>query len=529
MISRSPTNCSPQFMINATSDQLICALHKNQFSSVELVEACQRRIEEVNHKLHVVLELNPDALSIATQLDLERSQGRLRGPLHGLPILIKGNIGTRDQMQTNAGSYALQDTVLPADSTVVVKLRSQGLILLGKASLTEWSMFRSDHWPHAWNPISGQAYGAYYPRQCPGGSSGGSAVAVDLGLAWATLGTETDGSIVIPSGRNNVVGIKPTVGLTSRHLIVPISEHQDTIGPIARTVKDAAKLLQVIVGHDVNDKYTLMSPFINGLPDYLAACKLCGLQGKRIGIAWNVIGGSANEVSYMMDAFHRAVPILSEAGATIIDCADFTAYDQWKKRKYNPVPRADFAANFPQYMSQLDRNPNKIYTVEDLRAFTQEFPDEEYPFRNTSVWDNIIETGAINTSPQFPEIYQRNLRIGGEGGIEGAIERHNLDAVILPTPIASSLPALIGSPIITVPLGSASADVSTTKEVVGDAIELAPGLPFGISFLGSRWSEETLLGIAYAFEQLTLVRDTLQRHIESTFDIHPAHDCPKPS
>ena len=324
---------------------------------------------------------------------------------------------------------------------------------------------------------------------------------------------------MIPSDRNNIVGIKPTVGLTSRYLIVPVSEHQDTVGPMTRTVKDAAKLLQVIAGVDLNDNYVSASPFKDGVPDYLTACKLSGLQGKRIGIARNVIEESSDKVTHVMEAFERAISVMEDAGATIVENTTFTAFSQWKKREYNPVTRADFVSNLAQYLSKLERNPKNIHNIEDLRDFTWTFPAEEYPSRNTRNWDTAIEQKMNNTCPEFLPIYQENLYFGGEGGVLGALERHGLDAVVLPTVIASSIPALIGTPIITVPLGAAADDTAIEKELFWDVVEMAPGIPYGISFLGAKWSEKTLIEIAYAFEQRTLVRNTLKRHITPSIDL----------
>lgn len=324
---------------------------------------------------------------------------------------------------------------------------------------------------------------------------------------------------MIPSERNNIVGIKPTVGLTSRYLVVPVSEHQDTVGPMARTVKDAAKLLQIIAGVDPNDSYTSASPFKHRFPDYLAACKLSGLQGKRIGIARNVIEDSSDKVSHVMDAFEYAISVIANAGATIVENTTFIAFSQWKKREYNPVTRADFVTNLAQYLSKLEQNPKNIRNIKDLRDFTWKFPEEEYPSRNTRNWDTVIDQNINNTSPEFWPIYQENLYLGGEGGILGALERDSLDAVALPTVIAASIPALVGTPIVTVPLGAASDDTPVKKETYWDVIETAPGIPFGISFLGSKWSEETLIGMAFAFEQRTLARDKQKRHIVPHTDL----------
>ena len=301
--------------------------------------------------------------------------------------------------------------------------------------------------------------------------------------------------------------------------MIPVSEHQDTVGPMARTVKDAAKLLQVIAGPDFEDKYTLASPYQSTLPNYVAACKENGLQGKRIGIARNVLLGSAHEVLPMTAAFERAITILADGGATIVEDADFTAFDEWKRREYNPVTRADFFTNLPQYLSKLEKNPQQIHNIEDLRAFTRHCPEEEHPAYNTRSWDHAIEQGFDNTSPEFHARYQENLRLGGEGGVLGALERHGLDAIVLPSAVAYEIPALVGSPIITVPLGEASEDTPVEKNAFGDAVEMAPGVPFGISFLGRKWSEETLIEIAYDFEQKTLVRKTLRRNTTPRVDL----------
>lgn len=329
---------------------------------------------------------------------------------------------------------------------------------------------------------------------------------------------------MLPGERNNIVAIKPTVGLTSRYLVVPVSEHQDTVGPMARTVKDAALLLQAIAGPDSRDKYTLESPFGTNVPNYAAACKPSGLRGKRIGIARNVINAPANKaaVAYMMDVFEQAAALMAESGATIVENANFTEYEEWKKRKFNPVTRADFSCNLPQYLSLLEYNPGGIQCVEHLRAFTRGFPGEAYPRVNTSVWDNILDVGMDNTSQRFRAAYKQNLRLGGEGGVLGVLERFQLDAVILPSSLAASIPALVGTPVVTVPLGAAPQETMVTYEAVGDAIETAPGLPFGISFLGPKWSEEGLLEIAYAFERQTLVRKTLTRHLQPLVDLADA-------
>lgn len=443
------------------------------------------------------------------------------------------------------GSYALVGTKVPEDSTVVAKLRQSGAIILGKTSLSEWYNLRSTNSSDGWNARGGQTYGAYYPEQDPSGSSSGSAVSADLGLALAALGTEvshgwsfsqiytarpnlvldkTNGSILLPSEKNNIVGIKPTVGLTSRHMVIPVSSHEDSIGPLARTVKDAAKILQAIVSQDPKDNYTMASPYALGFPDYVAACQVSGLQDKRIGIPTNVIDHlSGPERDVIGSAFRKAVSDISAAGATIVDKTNFTAYDESLTSQVpSAVTGSNFVSNIARYLANLESNPNNIHSLADIRRFTQHAQPflEEYPSRNTILWDIIASIGLNSTSPEYWPMYQQTLKIGGEGGILGAIERHNLDAVILPTILAPSIPSMVGTPVITVPLGAWPEGTEVSWDSRGDVVERAPGVPFGISFLGKKWSEEGLIGMAYAFEQRTKVREgTRGRYIAPRMEI----------
>jgi amidase len=279
---------------------------------------------------------------------------------------------------------------------------------------------------------------------------------------------------------------------------------------MARTVKDAARLLEVITGPDPNDSYTLSSP-LRHVPRYSACCKLDGLRGKRVGIARNVLDIEADIIQHIQPAFEQAVGLISRAGATIIDHADFTAYATWKARICNLVTRADFVSNAAQFFANLEHNPQRIHSVADLRDFTRNCAGEEYPQRNVQSWDMALDQGLSNQSPRFQQDYQENMFLGGEGGILGALECHNLDAIILPTVIAYEIPALVGSPVVTVPLGAADAE-TPVKQVAGwDVVDQAPGVPFGISFLGKKWSEEMLIEMAYAYEQMTATRGMLER------------------
>ena len=504
-------------LIDVTTEELETGLERGLFTSRDLVKAYIARIHEVNATLNVVTEINPDALSIADELDAERANGTTRGPLHGMPILIKGNIGTADRMSTTAGSFALLGATVPRDSGVATKLRKAGVIILGKTNLSQWANFRSNfsNTTNGWSAYGGQTTGAYYPHQDPSGSSSGSGVASSIGLALATLGSETSGSILSPSEVSNIVGIKPTVGLTSRALVIPISERQDTVGPMARTVRDAAYLLQAIAGKDSDDNYTLAQPFENP-PDYVGACNYSSLRGKRIGIPRNVITPGEDD-GPVLAAFNAAIQIIRRAGATIVDNVNITEYALDKYFNSNSsliVLEADFVADLPlNYLSKLATNPNNVQNLVDVRNFTQTFPPEDYPDRNTGVWDEALALGFNNTSPQFWAAYQENLVVGGSQGILGVLANYSLDALMLPTHYSPGLPALVGTPVVTVPLGKNPANTTVVYNERGTLVENAPNIPFGLSFLGTAWSEASLIGFAYAYEQRTMVRDQVDPYL----------------
>lgn len=509
-------------LIEATLDDLVWGLDTGLFTSVDLVNAYTARILEVNSTLRMVAELNPDALSIAAELDSERASGASRGPLHGIPILIKNNIATDDQMNNTAGSYALLGAKVPRDSTIAAKLRKAGAVLLGKTNLSQWANYRSDNTSNGWSAYGGQTEGAYYPGQDPSGSSSGSGVSSSLGLALASLGTETDGSILSPSDVNNLVGIKPSVGLTSRYLVIPISEHQDTVGPMARTVKDAAHILTAIAGADVNDNYTSAIPFNGSTPNYVEACQLDALKGKRIGVPRNYIDTGGNDAPYapVLAAFDAALDVLRAAGATVVDNITLPGYTVLAQANFpNVVLMADFNTDLAKYTSELVANPHGIETVADLQNFTRGFPLEDYPERDTDVWEATIELGFGNESPEFWSNYTADLYYAGPLGITGALANFSLDALVVPTAFSPFLPALIGAPVVTVPLGKYPANTTVEQNGFGNLNASAPNLPFGFSFMGARFDEYNLVGLAYAFEQRTLVRNTITPYIEPTTEL----------
>lgn len=410
---------------------------------------------------------------------------------------------------------------------MAAKLRTAGAILLGKANLSQWANFRSSNSSNGWSAHGGQTIAAYHSslRQDPSGSSSGSGVAASLGLAAATLGTETDGSILSPAGRNNIVGIKPTVGLTSRFLVIPISEHQDTVGPMARTVKDAAYVLQAIAGPDIRgDNYT--SQVRLPLPNYVAACRDDALEGARIGVPRNVIPFFGNDSTTLEElvAFDRALADMQGAGATIVDPADFTQAEALAvSDAESDVLRADFISNLASYLSELTVNPTGVRSLADVRRFTQQAAGEMFPDRNTDTWDEALGKTVVddvtgtatqiggfnNTDPRFWAALQQNLNLGGEGGLLGALERNRLDAIVLPTTMAPHWAAIIGAPAISVPLGAYGDRQETVANRRGDLVDTGPGIPFGISFLGRRFDEARLIGLAHAFEQRSRVRETV--------------------
>ncbi|KAM7218658.1 amidase [Rhypophila decipiens] len=523
-------------LLDATIDDLRAGLEDGDFTSVDLVTAYIARITEVNHVLHAVTEINPDALGIAAELDEERAQGKCRGPLHGIPILIKNNIATLDKMNNTAGAFALLGARPPRDAFVASRLRKAGAVLLGKSNLSQWANFRSSNSSNGWSAHGGQTKGAYIPDQDPSGSSSGSGVSSSLGLAAACLGTETDGSILSPSQRNNIVGIKPTVGLTSRDLVIPISEHQDTIGPMARTVKDAAYLLNAIAGPDPNDNYTSAIPTnlsIPLLPDYVAACDPNALSGARLGIPNNVLEAFAsfdNSSDPENSAFLSTLSLFTDSGATIIQNANFTKLTEWlSSEAEGKVLNADFITNLASYLSKLTTNPNNITSLSDLSDFTkQTAPElEEYPSRNTATWDEALDPieGFNNSDPRFWPFLQEDLFLGGEGGLLGALERYDLDAVILPTSMAPGFAAIVGAPVVTVPLGAYPDDTPIQKDRRGDLVAKGPGVPFGISFLGRKFDEAKLIGLAYAFEQKTQVRGKVKPYLAPWTQVKIKSNC----
>lgn len=283
---------------------------------------------------------------------------------------------------------------------------------------------------------------------------------------------------------------------------------------MARTVKDAALILSAIAGPDPHDNYTLANPSKDHIPDYVKHCKENGLKGKRIGVPRNVLSVNNNTaITPYYAAFEDAIKTLKEAGATIIDNANFTAYEQYIQDGSDTVLEADFISNLATYLSELKTNPQDVHNLAQVRSFTHKYPAEMWPIRNTAIWDHALKVGINNTSPAFWPLYQKNLYYGGKGGVSGAVERYNLDAVILPTDLGYPVPALVGEPVITVPMGAWPAGTPAQLSPPWNLTNVAPGVPMGLAFMGLKWSEPTLIEMAYAFEQRSQIRGSLHHYI----------------
>ncbi|KIJ63570.1 hypothetical protein HYDPIDRAFT_29364 [Hydnomerulius pinastri MD-312] len=485
-------------------------LKSGHFNSLDLVKAYLTRIEEVNFRgaaLRAVIEVNTKALKQAAELDAERSSRGSRGPLHGIPLLIKDNIATlhEEGMNTTAGSLALLGSVVPGDAFVVSKLRKAGAIFIGKANMSEWASFRGESVPNGFSARGGQGSGPYYPLLDPSASSSGSAVAVAVGLAAGSLGSETTGSIVLPASRNNVVGIKPTVGLVSRTGVIPISTHQDTVGPLGRCVSDAALLLSVIAGPDPRDEITLSQP--NVIPDYTKALSRSALKGKRLGVPRSLMGHDQT----INDAFDRSLVAFRDLGADVTDPVDFASAEQLKSSKAEDIVlTTDFKVDLDKYLSQLVEVPTGVRSLADVIKFNFEHADVELPPPYYEDQSQLIASEASKIDDAYRAALVEDRELGRVRGIDATLEALQLDALILPThSYATKATGVAGYPIISVPLGFYPSDTKPFPSDPSPLYDRAPNTPFGIAFIGIAYSEFKLISLAYAFEQARTAR--LQR------------------
>jgi amidase len=476
---------SEEWLIETNIDEMQVKMNNGELTSKDLVLMYLNRIAKFDQqgpKINSVLEINPDALQIAAALDAERKGKGQRGPLHGIPVLIKDNIDTKDKMHTSAGSLALENSYAQADSFVATKLRSAGAVILGKTNMTEWANFMADGMPSGYSSRGGQVLNPYNPEFVVGGSSSGSGAAIAANFAAVAVGTETSGSILSPASQNSLVGIKPTVGLISRRGIIPIAHTQDTAGPMARTVRDAVLLLNALIGPDIEDPITLTNPLSN--VDYTTNLNVNGLKGKRIGIArekyFDYLGDEKIQV------MNNAIQQLSELGAEVVDNVFISSTNrEWS---YD-VLTYEFKTDLNAYLKNL--HPSyPIRSLKDVIEFNLQHEEKTLKYGQV-VLMKAEETSGTLTEEAYIKAIEEDCYHSTENGIDLAMKEYNLDAIVFPNNYGASIPAKAGYPSITVPAGY------STK-----------GEPIGITFTGLAYSEPELISLAYSFEQGTKARKT---------------------
>ena len=487
----------------ATLADLQQRMEAGRDTSRSLVEKYLRRIDAIDRSgpmLHSVIEVNPDALAIADRLDGERKAGRRRGPLHGVPVLIKDNIATADRMMTTAGSLALAGVTPPRDAFIAARLRQAGAVILGKTNLSEWANFRSTHSTSGWSGRGGLARNPYALDRNASGSSSGSGAAIAANLAAVAVGTETDGSIVSPSNANGLVGIKPTLGLVSRAGIVPIAQSQDTAGPMARTVADAAAVLGELAGVDPDDPATRRSAtkgVRDSTPvDYTRFLDATALRGARLGVVRNRLFGASPAADRLTEA---AIGDMKKAGAVIVDPANIPTLGQFDETEFD-VLLYEFKAGMAKYLTWLGA-ASPVHSLKDIIAFNEAHAAEEMPYFGQEIM-MMAETKGPLTDPKYLAALAKNHRLSQSLGIDAVMMKYRLDALVAPTGGPAWLIDLVNGDS-----GTASAPgPSTVTAVAGYPHITVPagffrGLPVGVSFFGRAWSEPTLIKIAYAYEQ----------------------------
>ena len=494
--STTATSTTPSFAHDEVSvADLQKQMRDGKLTSAKLTDAYLARMDEIDSAgptLRSVIERNPDARSIAEMMDEERKAGRVRGPLHGIPVLIKDNIDSADKMMTTAGSLALVGTPAPKDAFIVDRLRAAGAVLLGKTNLSEWANFRSSRSSSGWSGRGGQTRNPYVLDRNPCGSSSGTGSAISASLAAVGVGTETDGSIICPSSLCGIVGLKPTIGLVSRSGIIPISASQDTAGPMGRTVADVAALLGVLAGEDTRDTATAASKG-RVESDYTKFLDANALKGARIGVARNLAGFHPA----VDDAFNQAVQALSAAGATVIDPVNVPNLGRFEDAEME-VLLYEFKDGLNKYLAE--RGSTTLFrTLADLIAYNTREAAAEMPYFAQELFERAEKKGPLSDAA-YKDAMAACKKFVREG-LNQVFAQHKLDALVAPsngpawptdhvngdrfTGGNTSYAAVAGYPTITVPM-------AFTAE-----------LPLGMSFLGAAWSEGRLIGLAHSFEQAT--------------------------
>jgi len=490
----------PAFELDEMSiTQLQQQMQSGHYSSRSLVEKYVDRIKDVDKdgpSLNSVIELNPDAESIAAGLDRERKERGVRGQLHGIPVLIKDNIDTADRMMTTAGSLALVGSKPAQDAFVAKRLRDAGAVILGKTNLSEWANFRSSHSSSGWSGRGGQTKNPYALDRNPCGSSSGSGVAAAANLCVAAVGTETDGSVVCPSSANSLVGIKPTIGLISRSGIIPIAHSQETAGPMARTVSDAVILLNALTGEDARDQATAASRG-KAANDYTKFLDPNGLKGMRIGVARKYFGFN-DRVDKLMS---ERLDDLKRLGAVLVDPADIPTSGKFDDSE-TEVLLYEFKADLNKYLAGLGPSA-PAHSLKDLIEFNERNRDREMPYFGQDQFIKAQEKGPL-TSPKYLQALKKNHLLTRVQGIDFVLKKNHLDALVAPTGGPPWPTDLINGDHFTGGYSSASAVAGYPHITVPAGYVF--GMPVGISFFGTAFNEPTLIKIAYAFEQGTKAR-----------------------
>jgi amidase len=492
----------PAFALEELSiDDLQSRMKSGRDTSQSLVQQYLARIDAIDQQgpaINAVIELNPEAQTVAAQLDGERKAGKLRGPLHGIPVLIKDNIDTADRMHTTAGSLALAANIAARDSFVAERLRAAGAVILGKTNLSEWANFRSTHSSSGWSGRGGQTHNPYALDRTPSGSSSGSGAAASSSCCAVAIGTETDGSVTSPSAASSLVGIKPTLGLISRSGIIPIAHSQDTAGPMARTVRDAAILLGALTGVDPRDDATKASAG-HALADYTSALNRDGLRGARIGVARKHYTGYSAATDKLLES---ALDLMKQHGATIVDPADIATAGQTDDSEFDLL-LYEFKTDLDKYLAGVAPNV-AVHSMADVMAFNTKNAARELRYFGQEIMEMSVKKGPL-TEKKYRDDLAKNRRLMGAQGIDATVSKYRLDAIVAPTqgpPWLIDLvngdaggggsftapAAVAGYPHVTVPMG------------------FVRGLPVGLSFVGRAWTEATLLKLAYAFEQAAPAR-----------------------
>src|SRR5215471_16791125 len=497
----TPQDVKPFELDEITIAELQDGMNSGRFTARSLVEKYSARIDEVDKHgpaVNAVIEMNPDAMSIADGLDREHKTKGARGPLHGIPVLIKDNIDTADRMMTTAGSLALVGSKPPKDSFVAQKLRAAGAVILGKTNLGEWANIRSSHSTSGWSGRGGMTKNPYALDRNPCGSSSGTGAGVSANLAAVGIGTETDGSIVCPSSSNGLAGIKPTVGLVSRAGIIPISHSQDGAGPMCRTVRDAAILLGALTGVDSDDAATAASAG-KSYTDYAQFCDPNGLKGARIGVVRKYFGFS-DAVDALME---QALDVMKRQGATLVDPAEIETLGKFDDSELL-VFMYELKADLNSYLARLGSGA-PVRTLKEIIDFNDRNRQKEMPFFGQDLFLKAESKGLL-TEKEYVDALSKNHRLARTEGIGAVMDKHKLDALVAPTGGPAWLTDLINGDHFAG--GSSNAAAVAGYPNINVTAGSIAGLPVGISFFGRAWSEPTLIRLAYSFEQATKARQS---------------------